>query len=52
MLAHVAVTTIGYDVGYKDAAHFSRSFKNEFGVTPRDYRAAAVLARSSPSRAS
>lgn len=45
LLSHVAVTAIGYDVGYKDAAHFSRSFKVKFGLTPRDYRAAAAKAR-------
>ena len=44
-LSHIAVTGIGYDVGYKDAAHFSRSFKAKFGLTPRDYRAACVQAR-------
>ena len=45
LLSHVAVTAIGYDVGYKDAAHFSRSFKAKFGLTPRDYRAVAAQAR-------
>lgn len=45
LLAHVAVTAIGYDVGFKDAAHFSRSFKAKFGLTPRDYRAATAQSR-------
>jgi len=45
LLAHVAVTGIGYDVGFKDAAHFSRAFKAKFGMTPREYRIEAVRAR-------
>ena len=45
LLAHIAVTAIGYDVGFKDAAHFSRSFKVKYGLTPRDYRATAAHAR-------
>ena len=45
LLSHVAITAIGYDLGFKDAAHFSRSFKTKFGLTPRDYRAAAAQAR-------
>ena len=45
LLSHVAVTAIVFDVGYKDSAHFSRSFKTKFGLTPRDYRAAAAQLR-------
>lgn len=37
--AHVSVTRIGYDVGFKDAAHFSRAFKSAFGETPSALRA-------------
>jgi AraC-like DNA-binding protein len=37
--AHVSVTSIGYDVGFKDSAHFSRAFKSAFDVTPSAYRA-------------
>ena len=36
--AHVSVTSIGYDVGFKDAAHFSRAFKSAFGETPSAFR--------------
>lgn len=45
LLAHLAVTAIGYDVGFKDAAHFSRAFKTKFGITPRDYRVTTTQPR-------
>ncbi len=35
---HLSVTTIGYDVGFKDAAHFSRAFKSAFGEAPSALR--------------
>ena len=37
-LINEAVTTIGYKWGFSDAAHFSRSFKKQYGVSPRSYR--------------
>lgn len=36
------ITSIAYDCGFKDAAHFSRAFKTKFGMTPRDYRNCSV----------
>lgn len=42
LLAHLGITAIGYDVGFKDSAHFSRAFKTKFGVTPSQYRANAL----------
>ena len=35
------VTKIALDVGYEDLSNFVRSFRAEFGVSPRGYRAAA-----------
>lgn len=32
------ITTIAYDYGYKDGAHFSRAFKLKFGVSPKEWR--------------
>lgn len=32
------ITSIAYDCGFKDTAHFSRAFKAKFGMTPRDFR--------------
>jgi AraC-like DNA-binding protein len=35
----LSVTDIAFGVGFKDVAHFSRSFKLTFGETPRAFRA-------------
>lgn len=35
------VTDIAFDVGFEDLSNFVRSFRAEFGVSPRAYRAAA-----------
>ncbi len=32
------VSEIAFSWGYSDAAHFSRSFKEQFGVSPREWR--------------
>ena len=41
LLAHRAdknMTDIAYELGYTDSAVFSRTFKNYYGVSPREYR--------------
>ncbi|MEJ2887630.1 helix-turn-helix domain-containing protein [Actinomycetospora aeridis] len=38
---HKAIATVAHECGFRDAAHFSRRFKDAFGVTPRDRRAGA-----------
>ena len=35
----VPISQIAYAWGYKDAAHFTRSFKTRYGISPRDFRA-------------
>ena len=35
------VTDIALDVGFEDLSNFVRSFRAEFGVSPRQYRLAA-----------
>jgi AraC-like DNA-binding protein len=40
--AHRPVSRIGAAWGFPDAAHFSRIFKQEFGVSPAQYRARAA----------
>jgi AraC-like DNA-binding protein len=36
---HQSITEIAFSWGFNSAAHFSSSFKKEFGLNPRDYRA-------------
>jgi len=33
-----SITDIAYAVGFKDASHFTRTFKSSHGVSPREYR--------------
>ena len=35
---HTSVSEIAYEWGFNDAAHFSRTFKVRFGVSPRGLR--------------
>ena len=32
------VSEIAFEVGFKDPAHFTRAFSEEFGVSPREWR--------------
>jgi AraC-like DNA-binding protein len=36
--AHLSITDICYSGGFNSSSHFSRLFKEHFGVTPREYR--------------
>jgi AraC-like DNA-binding protein len=36
--AQRSVANIAYSVGFKDPSHFTRNFKNRYGLGPRDYR--------------
>lgn len=38
LCAYRSVTSIGYDWGFKDSAHFSRAFKAKYGMAPRALR--------------
>lgn len=46
-LAHRQITEIAFAWGFNDQSHFSRSFKDKFGVAPRDYRASKAMTRPS-----
>jgi AraC-like DNA-binding protein len=38
-LARRSISEIAFDWGFNDAAHFSRAFRERFGMTPREWRA-------------
>jgi AraC family transcriptional activator of tynA and feaB len=38
-LATVSIATLAHQCGFADAAHATRTFKDRFGTTPRDFRA-------------
>lgn len=40
--AGLSISDIAFGWGFNDLSHFSRSFKQSFGVSPRDYRRAAA----------
>ena len=46
-----AISEIAYGVGFKSPAHFSRMFKREFKVSPRQYRVVAAAASAHPAEA-
>lgn len=39
--AHKSISEVAYSWGFNDAAHFSRAFRERFGVPPREWRQAA-----------
>jgi AraC-like DNA-binding protein len=41
-LSHRHISDIAFGWGFSDATHFGRSFKEQFGVTPRDWRQQAL----------
>ena len=41
--ATLQITTIAYNWGFTDSAHFSRLFKQHYGVSPKSYREQALL---------
>src|SRR5262249_34171091 len=36
-----SITEIAFSWGFSDSAHFSHSFRNEFGISPRQFRSKA-----------
>ena len=48
-LAHRQIAEIAYAWGFNDQSHFSRSFKNRFGVSPREFRNSAIVSQKSGS---
>ncbi len=46
-MCHQSITDIAFAWGFSDSAHFSRSFRKSFGVSPREFRS---IGRSRPTR--
>lgn len=42
-LKRESITAIAYKWGFTDSAHFSRAFKKQFELSPKDYRAGVLL---------
>jgi len=43
-LSHKSITEISYRWGFNDSAHFSRAFRDEYGLSPREFRKQADAA--------
>ena len=39
------MSDIAFSWGFNDAAHFSRSFKEQYGMSPREFRQQALAMR-------
>ncbi|MEH2482692.1 acetamidase/formamidase/AraC-like DNA-binding protein [Nitrobacteraceae bacterium AZCC 2146] len=37
-LSHLSISDIGFRWGFNDAGHFSRAFRDQFNVSPREFR--------------
>ncbi|MDY0066471.1 MAG: helix-turn-helix transcriptional regulator, partial [Steroidobacteraceae bacterium] len=37
-----SITEIAFECGFNDASHFSRAFRSRYGLSPREFRRAAV----------
>ncbi|MGY4305106.1 AraC-like DNA-binding protein [Bradyrhizobium sp. USDA 4369] len=42
----LAIASIAYDVGFGDLSHFNRSFRRQYGLTPREVRGDRVRGRA------
>jgi AraC-like DNA-binding protein len=39
---HISLSEVAFRCGFADQAHFSRRFRDQFGVSPREYRSAVL----------
>ena len=39
--AHLSIAAVAFDAGFGDIAHFNRSFKKHYGMSPSEMRNAA-----------
>jgi AraC-like DNA-binding protein len=42
LCARLSISQICFRWGFNDSAHFSRAFRNQFGLSPREHRRAAA----------
>ena len=42
-MAHRTITDIAFSWGFQNSTHFSRRFKDEFGLSPHEFRNEACL---------
>jgi len=47
LYAHLSITEICFRWGFNDSSHFSHAFREQYGMSPRDYRK-AMRARQEP----
>lgn len=47
-LQHLSITDVAFGWGFNSGPHFARSFREHFGMTPRDYRRLGLEAASQP----
>lgn len=47
-LAEQSITSIAYKWGFSEASHFSRAFRAQFSMTPKEYRKSSLEATRSP----
>ena len=45
-LANISIARLAHQCGFADAAHATRTFKDRFGATPRDFRASTPAQRT------
>lgn len=48
--AHLSISEICFRWGFNSTAHFSRSFRDQFGVSPREFRRGAAIADEASQR--
>lgn len=42
-MTKTSITSIAYQWGFSDSAHFSRSFKKQYGVSPKEFRSSQLF---------